>query len=233
MKKLQVRPIEVDDASQLADMEGRYPVSMRHGETGLRSRLEGLAKMQAAFASICHDEHGACLGYLIAWRGATLVDVPRPEPVVFIDDLQAADPRALYPLLSQLADDIEAKSMQSLPIEGVCRRSAYRLFNEHQSVIRRLGYELHATYEYWDDELGEELCWMRWRSLRVGATSDLTDAWAPRPGEGDVAEWDSFNDTVESIDFSGGDQVDIGLSASLPSLSEASPEDDQPLPASV
>lgn len=189
-------------------METRYPEAMRHGESTLRTRFGTLAKSPGTLAWLCEDGDGHCLGYLIAWRGRSMVDVPNPEPVVFIDDLQAADPRALYPLLVQLSDDIEAKSLLALPIEGVCRRNAYRLFRDHDTAIRRLGYELHAHYEYWDETLGEELCWMRWRSLRVVVGLDRqTDAWVPRQVEEGVSEWDSFNETVESLGFSDEDSV--------------------------
>ena len=208
MSELHLRRIGPHDAARLSAMEGRYPEAMRHGEAVLRNRFDALSRSDIAIAWLCENGEGECVGYLVAWRGRSMLDVPRPETVVFIDDLQAADPRALWPLLVQLGEDIEAKALQALPIEGVCRRNAYRLFRDHDSAIRRLGYELHAHYEYWDENLGEELCWMRWRSLRV--VHDMgrdADVWVPRQVEEGVSEWDSFNETVESLGFSDEDSV--------------------------
>lgn len=200
MSDYALRRIGPHDAGAIAEMGARYPEAMRHGESTLRARLGSLATSPGTLAWLCEDGEGRCLGYLVAWRGRSLVDVPNPESVVFIDDLQAADPRALYPLLVRLAQDIEVKSLLALPIEGVCRRDAYRLFRDHDKAIRRLGYALHAHYEYWDETLGEALCWMRWRSLRVVTGPDRqADAWAPRQVEEGVSEWDSFNETVESL----------------------------------
>lgn len=210
MSGLQVRRLTADDAARLAEMEGRYPESMRQGEPALRTRLETLSRTGLGLSWLCESAEGDCLGYLVAWRGRSMVDVPNPEPVVFIDDLQAADPRALYPLLVHLAEDIEGRALHALPIEGVCRRNAYRLFRDHDSAIARLGYEMHATHEYWDEQLGEELCWMRWRSLRAPSTPEApADGWVPRIDEGGVSEWDSFNETVESLGISDEDTVTL------------------------
>jgi hypothetical protein len=226
------RRLAVEDATVLAALEERYPEAMRQGEAGWRARLDNLARSDESLSWIIEDDEGP-LGYLVAWRGRSMVDVPRPEQVIFIDDLQAVKPAVLYPLLQALAADLDAKGWLALPIEGVCRRNAYRVFREHDASIRRLGWELHATYEYWDDELGEELCWMRWRALRAAppSTENPVDAWVPTERPEGVSEWDSFTASGErdgdppTLAAIGAAALDYGPEEEVAVLREVAPED--------
>ena len=136
---------------------------MREPDATLKDKLGNLDKTKFNMSWILLAEQH-CIGYLVAFPRRTLVDVPHYESVIYIDDLQVVPghERYLFRMLSLLAKDIHRLRLAEKSIEGVCRRDAYKLFDRHRRVVERLGWEQVGTYEYWDDNLGEELCWMRW-----------------------------------------------------------------------
>ncbi len=152
----------------LKRMSARYPVAMREDDARLQSKLANLESTRFNMSWILLAEQH-CVGYLVAYPRRTLVDVPHYESVIYVDDLQVVKgyERYLFRLLTLLAKDIHRLQLEKKSIEGVCRRDAYKLFDRHRGVIERLGWEQVATYEYWDDDLGEELSWMRWNPRRT------------------------------------------------------------------
>lgn len=173
--------VNENHVADIKSLEDVYPQSMRQSEAVLRSKLHGLARTRFQMSWILHSGE-RCVGYLLAYPQHSLLDVPNPDRIVYIDDIQVIPgfERELYHLLSLLGEDMRRLKIHHLAIEGVCRREAYRVFDRHQAVVRRLGWELAGSYEYWDQDLGEELCWMRWASLatEVGARVETTDRLA-------------------------------------------------------
>ncbi|MGE0490327.1 MAG: hypothetical protein AB7S38_14055 [Vulcanimicrobiota bacterium] len=153
----------------LVELENAYPPAMRQGEKVLRSKLRTLESYRLQLSFILHDE-GRCVGYLVAYPQRSLLDVEKPDRIVYIDDIQVVQGHeaGLYRLLKLLSQELARFKMSHWPIEGVCRRRSFRVFQDHQSLIRRLGWELAGHYAYWDDQAGEEMCWMRWWPLAVG-----------------------------------------------------------------
>ncbi|MBI3927040.1 MAG: hypothetical protein HY319_16005 [Armatimonadetes bacterium] len=154
---------------------------MRQGEDAIREKLQGIEQSRHLMSRVV-ESHGQVVGYLLAWPSRSHVDVPRPEKVVYIDDMQVLPgfEHELWSLLGALAQDIERCGLRGLHIEGICRRRSFKVFSDHQSLIGRLGYELERTYEYWDDKADEEMCWMRWAPTSltgpaVVSTSDSID----------------------------------------------------------
>lgn len=174
-------------APLLAQLETSYPPGMRQGESAIREKLKELDDSGYSLSWMLHVDD-ECLGYLVAWPGESLLDLPNGHRVIFIDDLQVRPGHGtqLYALLKLLAEDIVEKDLCSLSIEAVCRRNAYKVFKEHEGAIARLGYELLATYEYWEETVGEELCWMRWKPLQEVEEDAAADAWIPAAAESDA-----------------------------------------------
>jgi hypothetical protein len=194
VSKVEIRRVTPDDAALLASLENQVPPTMRFGESGLRERLERLETNGNSLSCLA-EAKGAALGCLLAWTDRSLIDMPRPPRIILIDNLvvRPDQPRLLYRLLEHLAEDIAAQNLGQLSIEGVCRRRAYKVFQEHETAIARLGYEPAGTYEYWEDAIGEEVCWMRWVPLswaQTGPPSELEgeDAWIPSAAEPAVEE---------------------------------------------
>ncbi|MHB2020425.1 MAG: hypothetical protein ACYCW6_26105 [Candidatus Xenobia bacterium] len=152
-----------EHAALLADLEKTFPETMHQGEERLRRKLELLARSEKS-SSWLLTQRGEFVAYLISWLTYTRLDRTPPDLVILIDCLQIAPghPTALMQLLTVFGNDLAKRGLGKYPIEGVCRRNAYKTFMDHQGVVRRLGYELAGTYEYWDEDLGEEMCWMRW-----------------------------------------------------------------------
>lgn len=152
-----------EHAEILARFESAYPAGMRQGLERIRSKLELLEQSRFSFSWLLLNE-GQPLGYIVAYPSKSLLDVPDPDVVVYVDDLQVGLGQAveLYRLLKLMVEDKELADLGSLHIEALCRRSAYKVLAEHPQVIGRLGYELLGKYEYWEDSVGEEMAWMRW-----------------------------------------------------------------------
>jgi len=174
---LQCRRLAGDDAALIERLERAYPAAMRHGRDALAARLTELETSGLSFSWIA-EEDGECQGYLVAWLTRSMVDTPRPEAVILVDDVRVvnAQGNVLYRLLKEMGEDLVERGHADKHVEGVCRRNAYKLFEEHAAPIRRLGYEMLAKYEYWDETLGEEMCWMRWHPVqRVSSAIRLDD----------------------------------------------------------
>ena len=158
--------LTAEHAGYLAAMESAYPGAMRQGESALQAKLALLEQSRFSFSHILL-ESGVVHGYIVAYPSRSMVDSPRPEFVVYVDDLQVRQGQTadLYRLIKLMVEDKEANALSHLHIEALCRRSASRVLAEHPKVIGRLGYDLLGSYEYWDDDLGEAMSWMRWAPM--------------------------------------------------------------------
>lgn len=150
-------------AGELAAMESVYPVGMRQGAELIAERLSALEASDFPMSWISHRD-GACRSYLLAFVSTTQLDVEPAQSVIYIDDLQVSEGHTnhLFPLLRLLARDLHALGLAGLPIEGVTRRSTYRLLCEHAALVEGLGWELELQHTYWDDKAEESLTWVRY-----------------------------------------------------------------------
>ena len=157
-----------EHAEHLAELELSYPEEMQMGLEVIRQKLETLERSGYSFSWILFERERPT-AFLIAYPGTSNLDVPEPDPVIYIGEMivERNRPHDFYRLLSLMVDDLEERNLAHLAIEAVCRRGVYDVVKEHPRVIARLGYELSGQYEYWDDKIGEEVCWMRWMPLRA------------------------------------------------------------------
>jgi hypothetical protein len=161
-------------AEALAELERAYPQPMRAGVDRLREKLGWLEQSRFSFSWILFEDE-LPTAYMVAYPSTSQVDVPDPETVVKVDDLIVDQGRAhdFYRLLSLLVADLEERRLGHLPIEATCRRTAYEVATGHPRVIARLGYELQAQYEYWEGQVGEELCWLRFVPLPTATVATV------------------------------------------------------------
>lgn len=153
-----------EHAPLLSSMEDVYPEGMKQGLSVVTERLQILAETEVQMSWICLAEE-ECAGYLVAYPAYTQLSFPNPEFVIYIDDLQvtAGYEQYLFRLLELFTQDLKDLGLESLAVEGVCRRNSYKLFKKHDSVMNRLGWELEAENAYWEPEIAETLTWLRWK----------------------------------------------------------------------
>lgn len=154
-----------------------YPTGMRDTVDKLRQKLTLLDQSDFSSAWGLFENEGL-IGYVIAFPRRSHVEDRGKEVVVGIDDLWISQKYShrLYSLLKILQFDLEEAQLNHLDIEANSRRSFFRLLEKHPEVFRRLGYELLGTYVYWEESIGEEMCWLRMSPLVVKAPSRAHDA---------------------------------------------------------
>ena len=172
--------LRAEHASDLAAMEMVYPAAMRQGLEVIRERLRILETLPYPMSWISRRE-GRCLSYLLAYPAPTQLNIEPPHTVIYIDDLQVGDGHSnhLFPLLKLLAKDLHALGLSKLPIEGVTRRSSYRLLLGHEALIHGLGWELESQHSYWDESAEESLTWVRYTPIE---DANFQPAASPREG---------------------------------------------------
>ncbi|GEM_PF-754220 len=103
------------------------------------------------------------MAYLIAWVTYSLIERRSQEEVIFIDDIVVlkGHVNAFFDLLQALRDYLIEKKLTHLPIEGTTREGSFKVFASHKRIFDELGYTLVGTHEYWDEELCENLTFVR------------------------------------------------------------------------
>jgi len=139
-----------------------YPPEFLSGEAAIRENLLNAERAgdNLSWGLIEDDELAA---YLIAWVTYSLIEGRGREEVVFIDDIAVlkGHQKAFFNLLQALRDGLAEKNMTHLPIEGTTRKESFKVFSSHSRIFDELGYTLMGTHEYWDEELGENLTFIR------------------------------------------------------------------------
>lgn len=115
---------------------------------------------------VLHDD-GECVGYVVVYPQFSRLDQPHPERVLYVDDVfvKRGYESYLFRLIKLFTSQAKELGLRDLPIEGVCRVSAYRAFTEHDPLLQRLGWELSQKSVYWEEQSAEEMCWLRWEPL--------------------------------------------------------------------
>ncbi|MDQ7824474.1 MAG: GNAT family N-acetyltransferase [Candidatus Eremiobacteraeota bacterium] len=150
-------------AQNVASLESEvYAPPFRHGEDTIKSNLAKSEqdKGNLSWGLIDDDK---LVGYITAWLDESHVKEYIQEDVVFIDDIVVLpDFRSgLFKLLKAFKKDMNKDSRWGLPVEGIARKNAYELFTRHRELLEKFGYELAYTYEYFDENLKENLIWIR------------------------------------------------------------------------
>ena len=158
-----------DDAEALVAIEKEYPRGHQEGLEKIRHKLKLLDSSEYSFAWGLFEE-GQLVAYVIAYPGKSSIESREDESIIFIDDLYVAPDHAqlLYRLLKVLQFDLKEAKLGHLHLEGLSRRSFFRLVEEHPYVFRRLGYEVVGSYAYWDKKAGEEMFFARYAPLGGG-----------------------------------------------------------------
>jgi hypothetical protein len=148
------------------------------GPGTLGQKLRDLDSSGCSLGWILHED-GKCVGYAVVYPQFSRLEQKVKERVIYVDDIyvQKGYEVLLFRLIQLFTDQARNLGMGCCPIEGVCRVGAYRAFANHDSLLRRLGWELARKSEYWDQTVREEMCWLRWEPIyhseAVRETGDL------------------------------------------------------------
>jgi acetyltransferase (GNAT) family protein len=167
--------LEPEDAEYVETLAGHhYPPNY---PMPLDDILENLRRKDKNSFCFGVEEDGKLLGYLMAWVENTMVE-GRREKVLLVDDIVMGN-RArgqLFRVLQSMIGEMEKRGFGKLPIEGSARPASSNTFMSHPEALERLGYELSATSEYFEDEFQEKLTWVRYEPIqREDATIDVDD----------------------------------------------------------
>ena len=138
-------------------------------------------------------DNGRLQGYLLAWLEVSRVEGLQ-ESVVFIDDVAIATGRLedLQRLFRTLVSHIEESGLSHLAIEASMLPETRETFSGQRRFFSGLGYELVASQEYWEDQLGVELTWVRYeRPVEVEALV-VSESWDGSEFEPDDEEFEEF-----------------------------------------
>lgn len=164
--QMQIRPLQTRHLEDLLALETEYPPDYRLGREVLAAKLENLESCGYSLSWIIHVD-GACVAYIVVYPQYSRLEGRAKEPVIYVDDVyvQKGFEVCLFRLIQHFTRQASEMGMRHFPIEGVCRVGAYRAFASHDSLLRRLGWELAKKSEYWDSHVEEEMCWLRWEPL--------------------------------------------------------------------
>lgn len=171
----QLQSAHLDD---LLTHESEYPPDYRFGRERLARKLRDLDDSGCSLSWIIYDSN-VSVAYIVVYPQFTRLDRKDKERVIYVDDVfvKRGYEICLFRLIQLFTKQAVELGLQAFPIEGVCRVGAYRAFAGHDTLLRKLGWELSKKSEYWDDALGEEMCWLRWEPLtEQGAKNSAKDS---------------------------------------------------------
>jgi len=138
-------------------------------------------------------ENGHLRGYLLAWLEESRVQGLR-ESVILIDDVAITTGSIgdLQRLFRNLITQIEDSGLSHLAIEGSLLPDTRDTFMGQRRFFSGLGYELVASQDYWEEELGVEMTWVRYeRPVEVEA-SVTAECWDGSEFAPEDEEFDEF-----------------------------------------
>lgn len=150
----------------LLQHESEYPPEYRLGRERLSRKLHNLESSGCSLSWIIHENEQS-VAYIVVYPQFTRLDGKEKERVIYVDDVfvKRGYEICLFRLIQLFTKQAVELGLRTFPIEGVCRVGAYRAFAGHDTLLRKLGWELAKKSEYWDGTLGEEMCWLRWEPL--------------------------------------------------------------------
>lgn len=158
-----------DFAEKVHEVESAvYPPQLIAGTATIRQNLLS-AERDGENLSWGVVQDDTLVAYLLVWVASSLVEGREFEDVVFVEDvaLLPGYQKAFFLLFSALSDDLEKHNLRSLPIEGVSRVEAFKVFSRHEKIFKSLGYQIVASHEYYDEELGEHMIWNRFEPVEA------------------------------------------------------------------
>lgn len=168
--------LDIADAEKIVELASQsYPHTYSNSLEDIQENLSG--RDQDSFFLGVEDDGGVLVGYFMAWLDNTMIE-GKTETVCLIDDiaLKKKARLALFALLEEMIADMEERGHGLLPIEGSSRPNAGSTFLDHPEVMERLGYELVAKAEYYEEEFQEDLTWVRFEPiLREDAVINVQD----------------------------------------------------------
>lgn len=151
--------------------EAVYAPPFRTGLPELIENFKAMAEDDQNFSwGLFHGED--LVGYLVVWIEKSCLNTD--EDIIFIDDVLILPQfKSKFVLLYQaLREEILERGLGDMFLEGVSRREAYELYTKHPLIIRRLGYKMTNSMEFYDKELGETLFWTRYAPVDSSANSN-------------------------------------------------------------
>lgn len=178
---MNLQALEPQDAEQIAELAADfYPEEMLYEATEIAAALASAVREGGNF-SVGLLERGNLVAYMLAWLEESRVEGLR-ESVVLIDDLALAtgEIEDLRLMLSHLVRQLEGAGLTHLAIEGSLLPDTRELFLNQARFFASLGYELVASHDYWEEELGAELTWVRYErplEAEVEAEASASEVW--------------------------------------------------------
>lgn len=107
------------------------------------------------------------VGYLMCWPDFCQVEGMEEHPILLVDDVvvRPGHQAQLHRLLLSLREQIVARRLEELPLEGNSRSQAHRLWQRHPRILAKLGYTCVASHEIIDNDGGEPLTWVRYEPV--------------------------------------------------------------------
>ena len=174
-----LQALEPQDAEQIAELAADYyPEEMQFEADEIADALSSAVQEGGNF-SVGLMERGKMMAYMLAWLEESRVEGNR-ESVVLIDDLALATGQVsdLRLLISHLVRQLQDAGLSHLAIEGSLLPDTSSVFLGQERYFASLGYEMVASQEYWEDELGAELIWVRYeRPVEAEAEVSDSEGW--------------------------------------------------------
>ena len=156
-------------ADKIAAVEAAvYPGLYRLGEKGIRENLCEMEKNNCNFSWATVDKEGNINAYILAYLDNSHRE--QDEPVAYVDDIVitgSARKTSVYFLLKAMIDEYTGMGLPKLPIEGVSRENAHKMWSRHghSRTIAKLGYHMTDTFAYFDEDMGCDLYWVRFEDI--------------------------------------------------------------------
>lgn len=162
-----LQSLEAIDAESIAYLASLlHPVELHMEPEEIADALEAAAQEDANYSMGFVD--GARLhGYMLAWLEESRVEGNR-ESVLLIDDVlvdETASPQAAK-LFRILVQNLEESGLGDVAIEAVLLASMQPFLDRHVRAFSALGYEVAASTTYDDEELGQQMLWVRYERPR-------------------------------------------------------------------
>lgn len=173
-----LQALEPQDAEEIAALaRHHYPEEMALEASEIADSLSA-AEEEGGNFSLGLLDHGQLRAYMLAWLEESRVEGLR-ESVVLIDDLTVATGALsdLQKLFRSLVGNLEDSGLSHLAIEGTVLPETRDTLLGQQRFFSSLGYELVASRDYFEEEIGVELTWVRYeRPVEVEASA-ASEGW--------------------------------------------------------
>lgn len=173
-----LQSLEPQDAESIAALAATlYPEELQLEVHEIAEALEA-AEEEGGNFSVGLVENGHLKGYMLAWLEESRLEGLQ-ESVLLIDDLALPEGSTadLQKLLRNLVSQLEESQLAHLAIEGTAPSSFAETLRSLERFIHKLGYELVASEDYFEDELGMELTWVRYERPAEVEASVAGESW--------------------------------------------------------